>query len=116
MANYPALDVFRNGLQSALQGHVRSFYLVPSHACMRGGRCGRDGEKGGKPQHLGFDSGLGDAPLIHDHVESTREIRIGCCNDLIITGVCGGLLLSHYLALGSVRKTVRGFGCGLALP
>jgi hypothetical protein len=67
------LAMVAHGLEGIVQGEVGSLCLVPGDARMHGGGAGRDGEQGCEAQHLGFDCGFGDAPLIHAHVGSNAR-------------------------------------------
>jgi hypothetical protein len=98
-----SLEISRNGLQSALQGNVRSLELMPRHAGVCGCRSGRDGEKGCEAQHLGFNCGHGDAPLIEDDGVRTCGWRDGWCNDLISAG--GGDCFCHVTWPGGCGRT-----------
>jgi hypothetical protein len=57
-----------DGLEGGVQGVVGGLCLVPGQTWMH--RADRDGEQACEAQHLGFDCGFGDAPLIHAHVAS----------------------------------------------
>jgi hypothetical protein len=56
------------GLEGGVQGVVGGLCLVPGQARMHG--TDRDRDQACEAQHLGFDCGFGDAPLIHAHVAS----------------------------------------------
>jgi hypothetical protein len=76
-----------DGLERVVQREVGRLCLVPGEGGGCAAAAGGFGEKGCEAQHLGFDGGFGDPPLLGAHAPSNaREAAVDRCNDLCITG------------------------------
>jgi hypothetical protein len=69
------LETGRDAVQGAAQACVRCPDLMPGETGVHVYRFALEGEKGCKPQHLGFDGEFGDTPFVAHSVRGTKRVQ-----------------------------------------